>query len=79
MNNHAITNNRSKENGICIKSLLILKEVNRVVLHSIVKIIGSYWKSLLSFIDGKKLRLQAQELKTVSHLEDVWESVEQFL
>ena len=39
LSNHVITNNPNKENGICIKSLLILKEVNIVVLHSIVRIV----------------------------------------
>ena len=38
---HNITNNPSKENGICIKSLLIFKkEVNITVLNGIVMMVG---------------------------------------
>ena len=76
MSNHAITNNLNKENQICIKLLLILKEVNIIVLHSIVKVVEKLLEESFSFIDWKKLRFQSQKLKAESHLEDVWESVE---
>ena len=39
LNIHDMTNNPNKENGICIKSLLISKEVNIIVLHSIIKMV----------------------------------------
>ena len=38
LSNNAITNNPNKENEICIKSLLILNEVN-IVVHSIVRMV----------------------------------------
>ena len=39
LDTHDMTNNLSKGNGICIKSLLILKEVNITVLNSIVMMV----------------------------------------
>ena len=53
LSNHAITNNLNKENGICMKSLLILKEANIIVLHSIVKMVEKLLEVFLVLYIGR--------------------------
>ena len=59
--NHAITNNLNKENGICIKSLLILKEVNIVVLHSIVRMVEKLLEEPSWFYRLEEMKVPVRE------------------
>ena len=58
---HDITNNPSRESGIYIKSLWILKEVNIVVLHSKVRMVEKLLEEPSYFYRLKEIKVPLPE------------------